>query len=185
MTLPTRRRDRSAGLVTGLRIECAVSEAASCAVKVAVSTRPDNIHRMATALPAVLIGALSPYPVVVIVTTAHQNPLNRPRRASGSNWPGLERRSNSQIAAPTISSSAIRRPSTDRKALEVRAVQMAESPGLRPLATATPSPDRKKAKEKSMTASRSAVMVMAAIEPLSRPETTSLIIPSSGVSCSL
>ena len=71
----------------------------------AVTPIAATIQIIASDRPAIDSGALSPYPIVVIVTHAHQKPLQSPWRASLSNCSSFERRSAAQTSAPKMSSS--------------------------------------------------------------------------------
>lgn len=55
-----------------------VNDVVMTPVKMAIITKPVKIHTTANKRPGTPTGAISPYPTVVMVTKAHQNPSEIP-----------------------------------------------------------------------------------------------------------
>jgi hypothetical protein len=74
-----------------------------CAVRTEITKMLTSIQRNATHRPPWVIGALSPYPTVLMVTMDHQRPETIPAFMSPPNWSGFFFRSSHQMRDPSRS----------------------------------------------------------------------------------
>jgi len=103
--------------------EPTVRDVVIAAVKPEMTTRLVNIQTRATIRPGVVLGVLSPYPTVVMVTAAHQNPDHMPSAGPPPKLSGFLRRSNSQTRNPERSSRRESPARTRRNAGEKQALE--------------------------------------------------------------